>query len=158
MAFARLTPVVLLALLLIACGGSDATPAGPSVSPTYAAWQALLADVPDTPETRQLVVLNDYEALRKLSGEDAPIDAAAVAEYRRILLTTGSAARPSHISGLGQYFDPRLWSAQVGFHGGQVDADVQTGKPPNNIEAVRGRFDPAAIDTTIDKDMSAFRN
>ena len=96
-------------------------------------------------------MLNDYEAMRKLKNLEAPKDAAAVAEYRRQLLVTGNAAMPSHISGLGQYFDPHLWSAQVGFHGGQVDADLQTGKPPNNVEALHGRFDAAAIDTAIDK-------
>lgn len=152
----RLLAVIVLALLLAACGGGDETPrqAPAAQSP----WLALLANVPDTPENRKLIVLNDYAAMRKLANSEAPRDAAAVAEYRKALLTVGNVARPSHISGLGQYFDPHLWMAQVGFHGGLVDADLQYGEPPNNVEVLRGRFDAAAIDTAIDKDGSPARS
>jgi hypothetical protein len=155
----RLTLVPLLAVLLISCGGSDdKKPSAPTSPAANSAWLTLLDAVPDSSEARQLIVLNDYEALRKLAGEDAPKDPAAVAEYRRKVLVSGNAAMPSHISGLGQYFDPHLWVAQAGFHGGQVDADIQTGRPPNDVEALLGRFDASAIDAAIDKDASPLRS
>jgi hypothetical protein len=153
----KLTLVSLLALLLVACGGDDekkpaATPA--SASP----WLALLGAAPDTSETRKYVVMNDYEAARKATNEKAPLDPAAVAEYRRKLNLISYTATPSHISGLGQYFDPHLWSSQVGFHAGQVDADLQTGQPPNDVQALRGRFDSNAIHAAINKDTAPLRD
>jgi hypothetical protein len=154
----RLTAaIVALALLLGACGGDDGQKVAPTPAAAAGPWLALLDVVPDTAEARQLVVMNDYEAMRKLSSLEAPKDAAAVAEYRKTLLTTGNAAMPSHFSGLGRYFDPHLWSSQLGFHPGQVDADIQFGKPPNDVEAVRGRFDANAIDGAIDREMSPIR-
>jgi hypothetical protein len=158
MRFARLTLVLLTAVLLLSCGAKEGRePPMPLPPPPNPGWPALLLTVPDTNDARRLIVLNDYEALRKLAGEDAPKDPATVAEYRRKVLVSGNAAMPSHISGLGQYFGPYLWVAQVGFHGGQVDADVQFGQPPNDVEAMRGRFDVNAIDSAIDRDTSAVR-
>jgi hypothetical protein len=118
----------------------------------------LLDTAPDTPDNRKYVVMNDYAAMRKLINEEAPKDAATVAAYRKKLLTLGNVAMPSHISGLGQYFDPNLWSAQVGFHAGQVDSDLQTGQPPNNVETIRGRFDATTIDVAVTRDTAPLRD
>ena len=76
---------------------------------------ALLDFVPDTAAIRNMIVLNDYEALRKLGGVEAPKDAAAVAEYRRKVLGSERAVMPSHFSGLGPDFDPDVWLKQLGF-------------------------------------------
>jgi hypothetical protein len=144
-------------LLVVACSGGDGGGIIKQGQGSSAPWLELLAFTPDTPDIRKYIEMNDYAALRRLHGVEAPVTVADVADYRRKILVPPNGALPSHISGLGQQFDPEMWLGQLGFHPGQVDADLRAGSPPDNVEAVRGRFDARAIDAAIDKDTSAVR-
>jgi hypothetical protein len=162
-----------LTLLLVACGGSDDKPGlltgssedkpvtgGGAVAVTdtiSGPWLALLDAMPDTADNRSYLEMNDYEALRKLFNAEVPKTPAEVDAYRRKILIPPNGASPVRFSGLGRDFAPNEWLAELGFHPGQVDADLSAGKPPNSIEALRGRFDAAAIETAIDKDTSVVR-
>src|SRR5437762_13390343 len=92
----RLTAVSLLALVLLSCGGGDNRKPAATTVPA-SPFLSLLDWVPDTLDARRLVVLNDYVEMRRLIQQAAPRDPAAVAEYRKQLLTLGNAAMPSHL-------------------------------------------------------------
>jgi hypothetical protein len=163
-----LSCAMLATLLIISCGGDD-SPAGRGGGPMKEAplsmvWLSLLHTLPDTADARGYIVMNNYAAMRSQLNLQPPTDSPAdIAEYRKKLLIAPASsagpngAMPSHLSGLGQYFDPEEWQAQLGFNPGQVDFDIVAGKPPQTYEMVRGRFDAKGIDSAIDKDTSPVR-
>jgi hypothetical protein len=122
--------VALAALLAIGagCGGQADEAEG---------WSRLLAAVPDTPSTRASVLVNDHLAAqdaRELAPDDEPIIAGSA---------LSGARSPQHTE---------RWRAALGFDVDDVELDVEAGLPPERYEAVRGRFDAAAIDTAVRSD------
>ena len=172
--------IVFLALItvLAACGGGEATVA-PTSAPTAAPPTAmpptdvpptatrpavlsffsdLLAGIPDTPDTRQSVIINDYAAVRGLlglspAGPDAvfpvliqyAIDHIGSREQNPDVIPTYTAEGP-FISGMGRdaFELSRSRREYLAFDGRNVDLSVEAGVVPFLLEVAHGRFDPAA--------------
>ena len=147
-------PIVVL-LLIAGCGGS-----GNGSSSEGSVLLDLLGIIPDTPETRQMVVVNDYARIREvlniqLPGPDANQD--ALEQYLLDISEKsnyGLAPSP-FISGHDQYGlfnldQPRYLAFDIR----EVDQTVQVGQPPSVLEVVGGRFDPDATDRAL-KDCAA---
>jgi hypothetical protein len=117
-------------------------------------WLDLLQFVPDTRETRSLVVMGDVAEAAEVRGVEIPTEDEAafpVAGYF------------SELSGMSDetpvMFPPTEWMrelqgddeirAELGFSFGQVDAFASTGEPPDTIEVLLGRFDTAQIESTL---------
>ena len=143
-----------LALLaLIACGSGDSA-GSPTESPTTAApstevslFEELLGTIPDTPNTRMSVMINDYAAAREILGVPLPgpeAEESTLFEYQRGVLGPAHMAR-------SPFFNVRLGDAiwqptrkHVAFDARNVDQSVQAGIVPKILEVARGRFDPDA--------------
>lgn len=147
-------------------GSATASPtASPTGSPTATAtapapvtrWLDLLALVPDTAANRGFLLANDYAAAREAYGVDLPPDDAdldVVREYVLGLIGPGrnGGLSPSDLSGMGTRIDPGAWLLELGFSPVQVDADVLAGSPPEQVIALLGRFDPAAVEAAVTSD------
>lgn len=153
--------IVLLALIsvLAACGsGEDATsPAGSSGAGTptseVSLFEELLGTIPDTPDTRKSVMINDYAAVRKiLELSPTSPDAEFPALLQHFIDSIGSnntgiktyLARGPFISGMDDRFMENKKKVYLAFDGRNVDQSVEAGIVPFVLEVVRGRFDPTA--------------
>lgn len=129
---------MLLGTLLTACGGGDS----PSV------FEELLAKIPDTPETREWVLINDYALVREEFGiplPDQTADRDRMVEYIIELVAETGLARGPFISGMGEIPSIHLDMAQYrAFDARNVDQTVEAGLRPGRLEVVQGRFDPDA--------------
>ena len=140
--------VGLLALVLAACGGSDdATP-----------YEDLLRLVPDTPEMRSDLFMNDYALFRELFDGPLPGPDASeqeMAEYYAYLPQLGwtdgqfdvAALRGPFLSdGFGE-FRPLIYEHRnryLDFDIRNEDQTLTAGLPAMQLEIMRGRFDPEA--------------
>ena len=132
------------------------TPA-PTTSP-LSTFEELLGTIPDFPETRQWVTINDYTLVRKLFDlalPERPSDEMTPEQYRIALQSTSqyiedmlspstSLELAPFISGYShnfeRYLDRYLYLA---FDVQNVEQSVATGSVPN-LEVIRGRFDVGA--------------
>ena len=151
-----LISLALLALAAGACGGGDES----SVAEGESAFVAMLGLIPDTPEAREHVVINDYRRLREITGARPPTDdrdVEAVRAYAEKLFGIGTDALvvpfTAFISG-GPHV-PAGWDGltevitqeNVGFSFADIDLDIEAeGRYPSMLyySAARGSFDPAA--------------
>lgn len=158
--------IVLLALtsVLAACGPSEnaASPGGGSATETSPSevliFEGLLGTIPDTPDTRKSVTINDYAAVREILGipPTAP-DARwpGLLEYAiqsvgqsfdgiKIHLGTGP-----FISGMDDKAMVNTKRKYLAFDVRNIDQSVEAGMHPSILEVVRGRFDPDATAQTL---------
>ena len=145
-------PIVFL-LLIAGCGGGGG--GGSGGSSERSVILDLLGTIPDTPEIRQMVLINDYARIRdvfnvQLPGPDA--DKEALEQYLLdISEGTNYGLAPSpFISGYGQYGLLRLDHPRyLGFDIREVDQTVEAGQLPGVLEVLGGRFDPDATDRAL---------
>jgi len=158
---AIISGIILLALAsaLGACGPSEnaASPGGGSATKTPPAevslFEKLLGSIPDTPDTRKSVMINDYAAAREILGlsPTAP-DAQFPALLQHAIDTAGqgsdgikiSLARGPFISGMDDRAFQNNMREYLAFDVRNVDQSVEAGIPPAIFEVAWGRFDPAA--------------
>ena len=140
--------------------GSRAAPAPTS------AYQELLALIPDTPETRSLVYLSDYEVLRKAASVALPgpnANQEALKNYLRLLATTifelgatGWGEAP-YISGYTRHALATLRPGQytpgmtpfLAFDLRDVKQSGLAGAPTGMLGVMLGDFDPSATEREL---------
>jgi peptidoglycan/LPS O-acetylase OafA/YrhL len=125
-------------------------------------WLELLAQVPDTSDTRSWTVMNDYARFRAafdISLPAADADEDRLFEYYRWLLFDeegkGSGLMPVDITGIRKFPPPLSETrTELGFTIADVDQDVWAGEagPDSAIQILRGRFDQGAIDSAVHSD------
>ncbi|MDA0263301.1 MAG: hypothetical protein O3A93_13175 [Chloroflexi bacterium] len=153
---AIISGLLLLAVALTACGGSDGPVSPAGAEPGYTTislFEELLFAVPDTPDTRKFVMINDYAAAREILGvpETGP-DAELPALMQHIIDSVGQdsanntvyMAPGTLISGMGQGMWDRPLRPYLAFDVRNVDQSVEAGAVPFVLELLRGRFDPEA--------------
>ena len=116
----------------------------------------LLGTIPDTPETREIVLINDHARVRELFNIQLPGPDADKDELEQYRLALGSRAvvprmaSESFISGFNEYrfhqLDRRRYLA---FDMREVDQTVETGMSPTRLEVIVGHFDPDAADRAL---------
>ena len=136
--------------------GSRETPAPSS------AYEELLALIPNTPDTRSMVFLNDYVLLRKTANIALPgpnANQEALQNYLQALVTTmfdrgvrGFGQAP-YISGYTQFAlsvqDAPGINPHLGFDLRDVGQSAVAGNPPGQLGVMLGDFDPAATDAAL---------
>ncbi len=155
----------LLALALVGCG-SDAEPVRETTVATATAYEGLLGTIPDTPELRQQVYINDYALVRQLF--DIPLpgpgdDDDAVEEFYEWFPPPGFEGEADYppVRGFGavSFFGPfnyqhRNITAEnlqhLAFDVRSMDQSIVAGSPPTILDVVRGRFDPQATDKALE--------
>jgi hypothetical protein len=110
----------------------------------------LLAGIPDTPDTRQSVMINDYAAVRDIFGVQLPGPEAGDPALTEYIIGLLGPANMSHLS-QGPFIagisgeamgDSKL--EYLAFDGRNVDQSVEAGIVPAILEVAHGRFDPVA--------------
>ena len=146
----------LLAVVLVGCSSE------PSTDTAYA---GLLGTIPDTPELRREVYINDYALVRQMF--DIPLpglgdDEDAVEEFYKWLPPPGfeGEADDPPVWGFGDisFFDPfspyRNFTAEnlqhLAFDVRSMDQSIVALALPVTLEVVRGRFDPQATDKALE--------
>ena len=152
----------LLALALVGCG-SDAEPVRETTAATDAAYAGLLGTIPDTPELRQQVYINDYALVRQMF--DIPLpgpedDEVALEEFYKWLPRFEGEADDPPVPGFGaaSFFGPfnqyKYSTAEnlqhLAFDVRSMDQSIVAGLPPVILDVVRGRFDPQATDKALE--------
>ena len=139
---------ILVALLIAACGDSGE-------GSKQGVFQELLGTIPDTVETRQWVLINDYALARELFGVELPgpdADQESLEDYLVDLLepsNSGMSPGP-FISGFSDVAFLFLENQPyLAFDLRNVNQSVEAGLPPEQLEVVRGRFDPDATDQAL---------
>ena len=117
------------------------------------AYDELLRVIPDTPDTRRQVVINDYARVRMIRNVSPPTDLGDMAQkqtYIEALFGPGAGVRvvPAFVSGMDQQWARVHIEQYLGYR--RVDQDIEAGAPPSLYSAARGEFDPAAADRAID--------
>ena len=147
--------IVLLALtaVLAACGsGDDAdSPAGADapVSEVFI-FEALLSVIPDTPDTRKSVMINDYATVREIFGVPLPGPEAGEEALGEYIIGILGPENMSHltqgpfITGMSGRAMGNSRREYLAFDGRNVDQSVEAGIVPNILEVAWGRFDPNA--------------
>ena len=143
---------------------ATATPM-PAPASTDTAYAGLLRTIPDTPELRQQVYINDYALVRQVF--DIPLpgpgdDEDALVEFSEWLRTSGFAGEaddpPARGFGAISFFGPfnqyRNITAEnlqhLAFDVRIMDQSIVAGSPPTILDVVRGRFDPQATDKALE--------
>ena len=155
----------LLALALVGCG-SDTEPVRETTAATATAYEGLLGTIPDTPELRQRVYINDYALVRQMF--DIPLpgpgdDDDALAEFYERPPPTGfgGEADDPPVRGFGaiSFFGPfnryRNITAEnlqhLAFDVRSMDQSIVAAFAlPATLDVVRGRFDPQATDKALE--------
>jgi hypothetical protein len=144
----------------ISCGGGGSG----SALTAQPVWLDLLRRIPDTPDARTYVAMNDYARIRGLFQLGAPSQDAGVDEmsdYQLRLSFVGGELRsgsmgisPAQMTGIESLFPfpPAEWNQELGFNLANIDEDVEAGKPPHKYTALRGRFDAKRIDQAVHAD------
>jgi hypothetical protein len=112
-------------------------------------WVGLLAMLPDAPEARRDVRLNDHEAAaaarERIRGPDTDLDPRHPG--------SDTIAIGSELSGAHAGPDRAdAWRDELGFDPADVAADATAGRPPEVYEVLRGRLDAAAVDDAVRRD------
>lgn len=143
-----LAAFALLVIALAGCGRDD--------GPASGVFEDLLRAIPDTPETRQYVVMTDLARLREILGVELPQDA-SIAQIREYVSQLSAPEQPIRMraSTAILYDEPaitRVWpnlSKYAGLDLSSVDQAVEAGGLPERYYAVRGRFDPKQADSLL---------
>ncbi len=150
--------IAVLAILLTGCSDElDSNPSnGTDSSTTTSSEQGgpffdLMKLIPLTEDSRSIVSFNGYRLAREANGIQAPAEDASdqdLEEYLRELQLTGMAEGP-WISGFTRESMAQLEQKYLGFGVVDVERSILAGEPPYTLEAVSGRFDPEATDTSL---------
>jgi hypothetical protein len=114
--------------------------------------EALMALIPDTPETRQYVYLYDYERMRDFLGVPIPSDLSddrSLDEYLNAFPFGRESAGSGFISGLSAGGRVVIRPETIGYGAANVDGEIRAGVPPREFEAIVGRFEPERIDSAL---------
>lgn len=140
-------------LLAAACAGGSGEKAMQGGS-DRAAYTGMLRAIPDTPETRQSVTINNYARMRerfRLAAPGPNADAESLQAYIGALLGAHYTGQPTFVSGMGPVpgAPTPMRRSNVGYGPQDVDLDILAGVPPARFEAAKGRFDPKATDRAL---------
>ncbi len=141
---AILSGIVLLAIssVLAACGSADDTP--PSKASPF---KELLGAIPDRPDTRKSVIINDYASVREIFRVPLPgpeADQTALQEYFVGVRGQAYLADGPFITGMHREAMENPRRQYLAFDGRNVDQSVEAGIIPAILEVALGRFDPDA--------------
>ena len=154
----------LLALALVGCG-SNAEPVQETTASTDTAYEGLLRTIPDTPELRRQVYINDYALVRRMF--DIPLpgpgdDDDALVKFSEWLRPPGfeGEADDPPVRGFGaiSFFGPfnqyRNFTAEnlqhLALDVRSMDQSIVAFALPATLDVVRGRFDPQATDKALE--------
>jgi hypothetical protein len=114
--------------------------------------EAMLRAIPDAPEHRRDLTLNDVERLARIIGAQPPTgsaDEAAVLDYIRALFDAGMVTGP-FISGLDEFAREGVSRREyLAFGVGDIRQTALAGVPPSRTELIRGQFDPSATEAAL---------
>ena len=152
----------LSALAAVGCG-SDTEPVRETTAATDTAYAGLLGTIPDTPEVRQQVYINDYALVRQVF--DIPLpgpgdDEVALEEFYKWLPRFEGEADDPPVPGFGaiSFFGPfnqyRNFTAEnlrhLAFDVRSIDQSIVALAFPATLDVIRGRFDPQATDKALE--------
>ena len=158
--------VLLVAILGVACAGSDPTAPEADSTPdsSTSVYELLLGAIPDSPEARESVYINDYDRVRRtfsipLPGPEAD-DAALEAFYNWLPPLAYDPDNPTPVIQFGGFslfgMANQLGSIRdnlqhLAFDVRNVEQSIVTGQgiTDNAMDVVRGRFDPEATDKAL---------
>ena len=158
--------VLLVAILGVACAGSDQTGPGSGSTPDSSAsvYELLLGAIPDSPEARESVYINDYDRVRRtfsipLPGPEAD-DAALEAFCNWLPPLAYDPDNPTPVIQFGGFslfgMANQLGSIRdnlqhLAFDVRNVEQSIVTGQgiTDDAMDVVRGRFDPEATDKAL---------
>lgn len=124
--------------------------------------EAVLAAVPDTPETRASLRFDDFEAVRDQFGIEAPgpdADRSAVVDYLMDLMSpmgdgaygAGFVARENWLFGMHNYLNGSETFPYVALDQRNADQNVVAGNGQSALEITLGRFDPEMTETALNE-------
>jgi hypothetical protein len=152
------------AALMVACGGGDEDESlvdqvtsegdGSGVETSGSTWLDLLQFVPDTPETRGLVVMGDVAGAAEARDVEMPTEDEAawpVAGYYSELsgMSSDDQAMLPSTEWMTELQEDEAIRDELGYSYGQVHAYAATGEPPDTLDVLLGGFDAEAIDETL---------
>ena len=144
------------ALMLLTACGVDGGGAAPPLDRggDASAFEKLLARIPDTPTTRESLLIADVAAVRNLAGIEPPgpdVGGEAIADYLRLLSQTGTNGpatifprQEAWLAGLHEYALERPTWKGLGIDARNVDQVAvfqESAGPPTSVEVVAGRYD-----------------
>jgi hypothetical protein len=127
-------------------------PTASSVKKSSTTFEALLSLIPDTPETRNFVAINDYAKMRTLFQISVPgINATPEQQYNYLLnLFMADRHMWNPLAGMA-FFGESYWGLDaqslmkmnnIGLNMADVDQEVDVGCPPRNSRIIKGTFNP----------------
>jgi hypothetical protein len=133
--------LAMIALTSVSCSG-------PESSQTF---ERILSVIPDTPDTREWVAINDYARMRQEFQIDAPSTNATVEEQKEYLFELLKwpnpterlqvAASPGFVND-AKYLEYNLKAMHnLGLGFWSIDQDAEAGLPPAMLDILKGRFD-----------------
>jgi hypothetical protein len=120
-------------------------------------FSEMLKLIPTSPQTRQEVIIHDYARIRQMYTIPQPAAEASATDQQAYVKAIASALpgtdpafkAAAFLSGFQYAVPTPIRRENMGFGVQDVDADIQTGLPPQVFEAIRGRIDPAAIEDAL---------
>ena len=162
------TILLFLMTLLSACGGQTATEESePTDDAESVGFEELLRAIPDTPEARREVYIDDYTLARRLFDISLPgpgDDEAALQEFYDWSPPYDGKGYGDTIPVLGfggfAFFSPYYhgrrgvtahiqYLAYLAFDIRSMDQTILAGPPDNKLDVTLGRFDPKATDEAL---------
>ena len=122
-------------------------------------YEELLGLIPDTPETRSSVYVNDYALLRDLNDVSLPgtnADVDDLVQYMaEDLCSISKGCRPAQGPFISLFHEYGVFLTEnfhhfLAFDVRNVDQSVLAGTPPGMLKVARGRYDPGATERALD--------
>lgn len=144
-------PARFVVVLLLAAACSSTTEDG--ASPSSGGLISLLESVPDTPETRSHLVLNDHVEAARQGSIARPSTAAGAAQAVTYLADLTSEGRTG-LAVILDFYGPHVavvdeWRAELGFSILNIDRDAVAGIPPRRIRIIDGSLDGGDVDRAV---------
>jgi hypothetical protein len=121
---------------------------------------AVLAAIPDTPETAAYVSYADLDAYFEALGAGSAPDGASNDEMNDWLTEVAEAERSGDygrlVSGsqfaIDAFREPEAFRAEIGLDPADVRQSAETGDPPATLNILRGSFDAGEVDDAVHDD------